>query len=260
MFVDDDNVLSPDYLQRAVALAGDHPFLGDRAAVLPEFEEPPPEWTRRYWGTICIRGSDKDVWSNLPLLPETMPCGAGLCVRRRVALHYLGLYNRGVRSIMMDRVGHSLASGGDNDLAACACDIDLGVGLFCSLKLIHLMPPQRVTEDYLCRLVEGIEFSGAIFRAERGVPSRPRLDRQDGGPVAPVTVPRAPSRHTACRFSWPCRRSAMALEAIIGTRTQGFFNCADQVRAAPDLTSRSKAGCRQPRSRRNRQIVGRRYC
>ena len=43
---------------------------------LPEFEAPPPEWTRRYWGTLCIREFDKDVWSNLPLLPETMPCGA----------------------------------------------------------------------------------------------------------------------------------------------------------------------------------------
>ena len=170
IFVDDDNVLAPDYLQRAVAIAGDHPFLGSWSGqCLPEFEVPPPEWTRRYWGTLCIREFDKDVWSNLPLLPETMPCGAGLCVRRQVALHYLDLYNRGVRSVILDRVGHSLASGGDNDLAACACDLNLGVGLFCALRLTHLMPPQRLTEDYLCRLAEGIEYSGAILRAERGM-------------------------------------------------------------------------------------------
>ena len=103
-----------------------------------------------------------------------MPCGAGLCVRRPVAQHYLSLYDRGVRSMILDRVGTSLVSGGDNDLAACACDLGLGVGLFCALKLTHLMPPQRLKEDYLCRLVEGIEYSAAILMAERGRPAPPR--------------------------------------------------------------------------------------
>ncbi len=175
VFVDDDNVLAPDYLQRALAIADEHPLLGAWSGqCLPEFDVPPPPWTRPYWGTLCIREFDKDVWSNLPLLPETMPCGAGLCVRRPVAMHYLGLYGRGVRSMILDRVGTSLVSGGDNDLAACACDLNLGVGLFCALKLTHLIPPRRLTEDYLCRLIEGIEYSGAILMAERGRPAPPR--------------------------------------------------------------------------------------
>lgn len=170
VFVDDDNVLAPNYLQRATAIANEYPFLGSWSGqCLPEFDVTPAEWTRRYWGTLCIREFDRDVWSNLPLLPDTMPCGAGLCVRREVAMHYLDLYERGARSIILDRVGASLVSGGDNDLAACACDLNLGVGLFCALKLTHLMPPQRLTEDYLCRLVEGIEFSSIILMAERGV-------------------------------------------------------------------------------------------
>lgn len=171
VFVDDDNVLAPDYLERVVALADEYPFLGAWSGqCLPEFDVAPPGWTRRYWAALCIREFGQDVWSNLPLLPETMPCGAGLCVRRQVAMYYLGLYDRGVRSMILDRVGTSLVSGGDNDLAACACDLNLGVGLFCALKLTHLMPPQRLTEAYLCRLVEGIEYSGAILMAERGSP------------------------------------------------------------------------------------------
>src|SRR6516164_4942040 len=76
VFVDDDNVLSNDYLQRALAIADEHHFLGAWSGqCLPEFDRAPPEWTRRYWGTLCIREFGKDVWSNLPLLPETMPCG-----------------------------------------------------------------------------------------------------------------------------------------------------------------------------------------
>lgn len=170
VFVDDDNVLAPDYLARVVRIAEEYPFLGSWSGqCLPEFDTPPPEWTRPYWGLLCIREFEKDAWSNLPLLPDTMPCGAGLCVRRAVGLRYIELHDRGARSVLLDRVGKSLASGGDNDLAACACDLNLGVGLFIELKLKHLIPPQRLTEDYLCRLAEGIEYSGIILGAERGV-------------------------------------------------------------------------------------------
>lgn len=217
VFVDDDNVLASDYLRTAVAIAVGHPFLGAWSGqCLPDFDVPPPEWTRRYWGTLCIRQFDQDVWSNLPLLPETMPCGAGLCVRRPVAMHYLGLYDRGVRSIILDRVGTSLVSGGDNDLAACAGDLDLGVGLFCALKLTHLIPPQRLTENYLCRLVEGIEYSGAILMALRGVPPMPRgmigktadLLRimRHGGPHR--NIQRAVYRGRAAAARWLAARSA----------------------------------------------------
>ena len=111
------------------------------------------------------------MWSNLPRLPETMPCGGGLCVRRNVALSYLHLHESGKRSFQFDRTGTSLLSGGDNDLAACACDLGLGVGLIASLKLTHLIPPERLTVDYLARLAEGIHYSSALLDSEHGIRS-----------------------------------------------------------------------------------------
>ena len=88
IFVDDDNVLDADFLETALRVAEERPFLGSWSGQCrPGFEEPPPEWTRRYWGNLVIREFDKDVWSNLPRLPQSMPCGAGLCVRRDAALH-----------------------------------------------------------------------------------------------------------------------------------------------------------------------------
>lgn len=164
VFVDDDNVLDPDYLGTAQRVAQQKLFLGSWSGQCrPEFEEPPPEWTHRYWGNLVIRQFDQDVWSNLPRLGETMPCGAGLCVRRDVAQHYLHLHKSGKRSMLLDRVGNSLASGGDNDLAACACDLGLGVGLITALKLTHLIPSERVTEQYLVRLAEGIYCSAVVL-------------------------------------------------------------------------------------------------
>jgi glycosyl transferase family 2 len=170
IFVDDDNVLEVDFLETALRIAEQKPFLGSWSGQCrPEFEEPPPEWIRRYWGNLAIREFANDVWSNLPRLPESMPCGAGLCVRREVAQSYLHLHESGKRSFQFDRTGGSLISGGDNDMAACACDIGLGVGLIASLKLTHLIPPERLTIDYFERLAEGIHYSSTLLDADRGI-------------------------------------------------------------------------------------------
>ena len=170
VFVDDDNVLDPDFLEIALRTLERRPFLGSWSGQCrPGFDEYPPEWTRRYWGNLVIREFEKDVWSNLPRLSQSMPCGAGLCVRREVALHYLDLHQSGKRSFQFDRNEKSLISGGDNDLAGCACDIGFGVGLIASLKLTHLIPPERLTEDYLSRLAEGIHYSSTLLDLEYGV-------------------------------------------------------------------------------------------
>lgn len=172
VFVDDDNVLDPDFLAVAQRTMEEKPFLGSWSGQCrPEFEMSPPDWTRRYWGNLVIREFDRDVWSNLPRLPESMPCGAGLCVRREVALRYLDLHESGKRPLGFDRNGKSLLSGGDNDLAACACDIGLGVGLIASLRLTHLISSERLTEEYLARLCEGIFCSAVLldhFRSPTG--------------------------------------------------------------------------------------------
>jgi glycosyltransferase involved in cell wall biosynthesis len=170
VFVDDDNVLDADFLEIALRVSKEKQFLGSWSGQCrPAFEEKPPGWTRRYWGNLVIRQFDEDVWSNLPRLPDSMPCGAGLCVRRDVALRYLHLHESGRRSFQFDRTGGTLLSGGDNDLAACACDIGLGLGLIAALKLQHLIPPQRLTADYISRLAEGIAFTSTLLDAERGV-------------------------------------------------------------------------------------------
>lgn len=171
VFVDDDNVLDADYLETAVRVAEQRPHLGSWSGQCrPDFDEPPPEWTRPYWGNLALREFDEDVWSNLPRLAETMPCGAGLCVRRAVAQRYLDLHEAGERDFQFDRTGDSLISGGDNDLAACACDVGLGVGLIAGLKLQHLIPRERLTADYLARLAEGTHFSSTLLDAQWGLP------------------------------------------------------------------------------------------
>jgi glycosyltransferase involved in cell wall biosynthesis len=196
VFVDDDNVLDADFLEMAMRVAEEKPFLGSWSGQCrPEFESPPPEWTRRYWGNLAIREFGDSVWSNLPRLALTMPSGAGLCVRREVARRYVSLHASERRRFQYDRAGASVMSGGDNDLAACACDIGLGVGLMAPLKLTHLLPSERLTVRYLARLAHGIHYSSVLLDAERGIRTEPRAL---AGKVADILrIWRARSPHRA---------------------------------------------------------------
>jgi glycosyltransferase involved in cell wall biosynthesis len=168
IFVDDDNVLDADFIEQAIRIYDSRPDIGSwSGATRPEFDEPAPDWTRRHWGNLVIRDVSRDMWSNLPMLPDTMPCGAGLCVRRSVAEHYALLHRNGKRPFALDRNGNSLLSGGDNDLAACACDIGLGVGIFRAIRLTHLIPAGRLRESYLVSLAENIALSTVILSSFR---------------------------------------------------------------------------------------------
>lgn len=168
VFVDDDNVLDPDYLEQALANEAAWPSIGAYSGqVRPEFEEAPPPWTRKYWNRLAIREFAEDRWSNIPCLEHTAPNGAGLCVRRKVALEYLAYHESGKRSFVLDRTGTNLLSAGDLDLATTACDIGLGNALFTSLKLTHLMPRERLQEDYLIDLFEAQTFSAVVLDSFR---------------------------------------------------------------------------------------------
>lgn len=168
VFVDDDNVLAHDFLAEVVRITASHPFLGAwSGGIQGEFESDPPPWAKRYFGLLAIREVERDAWSNIYWEANTTPVGAGLCVRRHVALEYLRLNDDGLRRFRMDRAGQSLVSGGDNDLAACAIDLGLSCGVISSLKLRHLIPSERLSEDYLLRLVEGVAYSSIILRSFR---------------------------------------------------------------------------------------------
>lgn len=168
VFIDDDNFIDESYLAIATKIYLDNPFIGAYSGqVSLVYETEPPGWTKRYWGMLIYRKLEKDVWSNLTFNTDTMPNGAGMCVTRDTAGQYLKLYDEGKRSFMLDRSKDSLLSGGDNDLAMCACDIGKGMGLFRELHLQHHIPANRFTLEYLRNLAYGIYFSHVILRYMR---------------------------------------------------------------------------------------------
>ncbi len=169
VFIDDDNLIAADFFKQGMKVAAEYQHIGSWSGrVTLEFEKEPEAWTRPYHGLLVKREIEKNYWSNMPHLPETMPCGAGLFVRKQVADYYVQLHETGKRNIKLDRNGDSLFSGGDNDLAACACDIGMGVGVFHQVELIHYIPAFRTEKEYLLKLAEGIAASTIVFHAFRG--------------------------------------------------------------------------------------------
>ena len=161
VFADDDNILAPGYLAAVLRLFGDHPGLAAAGGpVLPEWEKPPPAWTREFHGLLALRdlgpapliaaGSPAAPW------PDFAPVGAGLAVRRAGALAYAEALARDPVRRALDRRAAQLGSGGDNDLVFSLLHAGGDVGYFPELRLTHLIPAARLDAGYLARLNEGI--------------------------------------------------------------------------------------------------------
>lgn len=171
LFVDDDNLLAPDYAARALDRAATEPGLGCFGRQLvPEFEAPPAEWTRPWWNYLAIRPLTADRRATGPRHYDAMPPTAGMIVRRAVWEHYLKLCANDPRHQQLGVWGTRRVGGEDLDLALCAFDLGLGTACFADLTLTHLMPAARLTEDYLVRLVEGIAFSTVMLEGLRPAP------------------------------------------------------------------------------------------
>jgi glycosyltransferase involved in cell wall biosynthesis len=159
-FVDDDNVLAPDYLEQASRIGENRRDMGCWGGEIhPEYETAPPAWFSGCEGMLVVRPLARDMWGNAYRYDDAAPCGAGLCVRRMVVDEYQRQCLLSPLRRSLDRSGTSTASGGDQDLAYTAIDMGMGIGRFKSLQMLHLIPTGRLDPDYLVRLAEGMAES-----------------------------------------------------------------------------------------------------
>jgi glycosyltransferase involved in cell wall biosynthesis len=174
IFVDDDNVLDMDYLERATQIAADYPQIGAfGASIKGEFEVAPPAWLTPFIGGLVVDELDRDYWSNIAEWSRATPYGAGMCVRRSVAEAYVAATEMHPIRKLLDRSGITVASGGDSDLVWTAIDLGMGTGRFTSLRLTHLIPKQRLTENYIVKLYSGFAHAGTIVDSLRsGAPPK----------------------------------------------------------------------------------------
>lgn len=162
VFVDDDNVLAPEYLAEVLGIFATHPSLGMAGGkAVPEFESTTtPAWAAEFFPLLALRDLGNEALITEPGVAESLcypayaPIGAGMAARRE-ALHP---WMAGT-TVLSDRRGRELTSAGDNDMVLCALRAGWSVGYFPQLSLTHLIPASRLTPDYLARLNRGIQRS-----------------------------------------------------------------------------------------------------
>ena len=180
IFVDDDNVLDENYLAEAVKIGQNWPSMGAWGAgcIRGDFEVEPHE-SLRSW--LPVREVTAPRWSNLAGIrlfgespDEAIPWGAGLCVRKGIAIAYRQFLEDSSIS-MAGRQGDALLGGDDTEISFVCCSHGLGVGIFPELKMTHLIPQRRVAQDYITRFAEQTCTSNSLLRYKWGriVPQSP---------------------------------------------------------------------------------------
>jgi hypothetical protein len=176
LFVDDDNVLAPDYLEVAQELISRHPHLGAIGAgrIAPEFEREPPAEIRPYLKMLALRAVSQVSWSNNLNDNDSIPWGAGLCVTRIVAMRSIRFVERLKVTEILDRRGDDLFSHGDDIFSRVAVSHGLGFGVFPELQITHLIGARRLTRSYILRLVHDEALSQHVLHyVLTGDPPRP---------------------------------------------------------------------------------------
>jgi glycosyltransferase involved in cell wall biosynthesis len=148
-FVDDDNWIHADWIKRVVSVMLEHP----EAGAVGGFSEPvcevtPPWWLHRVGRWLAL-GPDiadpSDVTESLERL-----WAAGMTVRRTA---WLELRDRGFRFHLPDRKGEALSGCGDTELCLALRLAGWRLWYDPQLQFRHFMPANRLTWQYMRRLV-----------------------------------------------------------------------------------------------------------
>ena len=135
--------------------------------------------------------------------PDCAPIGAGMILCREAARFYAERLETAAAGggIITDRIGDSLASGGDNDICLTVLEGGWQVGYFPELRLTHLIPSQRLTLSYQKRMARESMRSFVLMLDRHGM--RP-------WPAMPAwTVPLRVARDWARVRPWICPERAL---------------------------------------------------
>ncbi len=160
LFCDDDNWLSHNYLEIGLQHFDNNPNLGALGGEgIPIFEIPKPDWFDKYSHSYAV--GDWGLKSGV--LPKgSAVYGAG-CFFRKSVLD--SLLNKGWNSLLSDRKGNSLSSGGDIELCYSIQLLGFSVGFDKKLKFQHYIEKKRLNWEYYLKLKEGISISFPILSA-----------------------------------------------------------------------------------------------
>jgi len=158
VFCDDDNWLDENFVQNVVRLMRSNSDIAIAGAETQEVcEVDPPEWFHKWKNWSYAVGEQFErpgdiTWS------RGFVWGAGMVLRRE-ALEKL--YGDGFKSLLTDRKGKELASGGDTEICYAMRLAGWRIWYDPELKLKHYMTAPRLKWEYFLKLWKGFGVSTA---------------------------------------------------------------------------------------------------
>jgi glycosyltransferase involved in cell wall biosynthesis len=141
---DDDNWLLPDYVRMAYTIMENNSRIGALGGCGKiVFEEKPEKWIAN--SRIFAAG---EQWHTTGPVQSCRVYGAG-CVIRRSA--YQKLKQIGFKSLLTDRKGSDLSSGGDHELCYALAIMGYSIWYDGRLKFYHFITRERLTWEYFIR-------------------------------------------------------------------------------------------------------------
>lgn len=160
LFCDDDNILDKNYLE----IGGSILFADQSIGILggnghPVFQKDKPYWFDEFSSSYAIGNLGKKSGKQKK---GSYHYGAS-CFFRRSAL--LELKKRGFNSILSDRSGNLLSSGGDVELCFAVQLLGYNLAFDTRLSFDHFIESHRLEWDYYLRLKRGIASSFPLLEA-----------------------------------------------------------------------------------------------
>ncbi len=170
VFLDDDNRLAPDYLERALEIADGDPLIGCFGGVArAALEEPVEDWKTDLLRYLGVRDyGPMPITSTCEEWGEWEPIGAGMVCRRDVAerfAYWVGSLEAGSR---LGRSGGGWMSGDDTLIALAAYRLGYSCSYQPRLRLEHHIKPARLLASTLLRTIEGHGRSFVVLQSLRG--------------------------------------------------------------------------------------------
>lgn len=174
VFVDDDNIMEPDYFETGLRIARAEPTIGCFGGISRGHIEGGinGRWRQKLLPFVGVRDhGNKVITSNEDRWGEWEPIGAGMVFRREVAEKYRDMVETILASHTLGRQGSNLMAGEDSLVARAA----YRTGYCCSyqpqLKFTHYIKASRMKFRYLARLMNGHGRSVIALNRVLGKPS-----------------------------------------------------------------------------------------
>jgi glycosyltransferase involved in cell wall biosynthesis len=151
-FIDDDNWVSPNWIQLVSEIMVRHPDMGACGGYTEAVcEITPPSWFesyKRFYAIGAQANESGDISHKKGFL-----WGAGLSIRKTA---WQQLVNHGFRPLLVDRQGTALSTGGDAELSYALRLAGWGLWYDPRLQSQHFLPADRFDWRYLRRLFRGV--------------------------------------------------------------------------------------------------------